>query len=650
MGNPKVSLDFISRANAEYVDALYEQYRRDPASVDSSWALFFAGFEAARGNGASAPTGEPVRAATAAADGQRHIGVFDLIHSYRELGHLVADLDPLGHNQTSHPLLEPSEFGFADEDLGSVFSCPILKGCSQAPLREIIARLRAIYCGTLGVEYMEIPVKEQRNWLQARMEPALNRPQLSSDDRVLILQQLTAAEGFEQYLHTKYVGQKRFSLEGGDVLIPLLDALVEESSIQGVEEIVMGMAHRGRLNVLAHTFRKPYEMIFAEFEGTRLPQHITGDGDVKYHLGYSRDYTTRAGHKMHLSMCSNPSHLEAIDPVVEGLVSAKQHHLGDTTCSRVLSVLIHGDAAFTGQGLVAETLALSELPEYRTGGTIHIIINNQIGFTAGPPDYRFTRYPSDIAKIIQAPVFHVNGDDPEAAVHAARMAAAFRATFKVDVIIDLMCYRRYGHNEADDPTFTQPLMYKEIAAHPTARKLYAERLLAAKVTTQEEIDKRVSALREVFDDALNYARDFMPRQQVFTLGGLWQGMRWAGDDWSAQTAVPAERLQQVVDAVRRVPSGFAVHPKVQKLLDQRADMVRDGGNIDWGCAEMLAFGTLLLEGTHVRLSGQDSGRGTFSHRHSVLRDVNTNERFVPLDHLSPDQARFTVIDSMLSEA
>jgi 2-oxoglutarate dehydrogenase E1 component len=650
MGDAVTNLDFINRANAEYVDALYQQYLRDPSSVDASWALFFAGFEAARGNGTSAAAATALPVARVGGDEEPHIGVFDLVHSYRELGHLVANLDPLGHNQTSHPLLEPVEFGFTNADLDRVLSCPSLKGCAQAPLRDIVARLKTTYCGTLGVEYMYIPDKQQRTWLQERMEPDLNRPQLSADERKHILSLLAASEGFEQFLHTKFVGQKRFSLEGSDALIPMLDAIVEESTNRGVDEMVMGMAHRGRLNVLAHTFHKPYEMIFTEFEGTRLPQHIPGDGDVKYHLGYSREHTTRGGHKVHLSLCSNPSHLEAIDPIVEGIVRAKQHRLGDTHSGRVVPVLIHGDAAFTGQGLVTETLALSELNEYRTGGTIHIIINNQIGFTASPPDYRFTRYASDIAKIIQAPVFHVNGDDPEAAVHAAQLAAAFRATFKVDVIIDLICYRRYGHNETDDPTFTQPVMYKEINAHPTVRQIYAERLMAEGVTTAAEIDKNAKALRELFADALNYARDFMPRQQVFALGGLWKGMRWAGDDWGATTAVPLEQLQQVAAGGRRVPPGFSVHPKVQKLLDQRTEMVRADGQVDWGAAEMLAFGTLLLEGTHVRLSGQDSGRGTFSHRHAVLRDVQNGERYVPLDHLASQQGPFTVIDSMLSEA
>ena len=645
-----MNLDFINWANADYVDGLYQAYLRDPQSVDPQWALFFAGFEAGRG---SAPSGNGAAASAVLAAHptvERSIGVFDLIHSYRELGHLIANLDPLGHNLTSHPLLEPEEFGFGQADLDRVVECPSFKGCATATLRDLIARLRATYCDTLGVEYMEISDKQQRTWLQERMEPTLNKPQLSADDRKHILTTLAAAEGFEQFIHTKYVGQKRFSLEGGESLIPLLTTLIEDAGDNGVEEVIMGMAHRGRLNVLANILRKPYEMIFAEFEGTFLRADVQGDGDVKYHLGYARDYTTRNGRKLHVSLCSNPSHLEAVDPVVEGIVRAKQHYHQDTTRTRVVPVLIHGDAAFTGQGLVSETLALSELAGYRTGGTIHIIVNNQIGFTTSPEDYRFTRYPSDVAKIIQAPVFHVNGDDPEATVQAAQLAIAFRNAFKKDVIIDLVCYRKHGHNEADDPTFTQPVMYKEIEAHSTVRQIYAERLRAEGVVSTAEAAKIVADWREIFDDALNYARDFMPRQQVFALGGVWKGMQWAGDDWSAHTAVPIERLQRVANGTLTVPDGFAVHPKVHKLLEQRAAMLQPDGKIDWGCAEMLAFGTLLLEGTKIRLSGQDSGRCTFSHRHSVLRDVNTGERYVPLDHLSAEQGRFIVLDSMLSEA
>jgi 2-oxoglutarate dehydrogenase E1 component len=644
------SLDFINRANADYVDGLYQEYLRDPQSVDPQWALFFAGFDAGRG---SVPGGNGAGAATALAAHptvERSIGVFDLIHSYRELGHLVANLDPLGHNLASHPLLEPEEFGFVDADLDRTVECPSYKGCDAAILRDLIDRLRATYCGTIGVEYMGISDKEQRLWLQERMEPTLNKPQLRTDDRQHILNTLTAAEGFEHFLHTKYVGQKRFSLEGADSLIPLLATLIEDAGNTGVEEVIMGMAHRGRLNILANILRKPYEMIFAEFEGTFLRADIQGDGDVKYHLGYARDHTTRNGHKVHVSLCSNPSHLEAVDPIVEGIVRAKQYYHGDTARMQVVPVLIHGDAAFTGQGLVAETLALSELEAYRTGGTIHIIVNNQIGFTTSPADYRFTRYPSDVARIIRAPVFHVNGDDPEAAVQAARLAIAFRNAFKKDVIIDLVCYRRHGHNEADDPTFTQPVMYKEVEAHSTVRQLYAQRLESEGVIAAAEAVKMVAEWREIFDDALNYARDFMPRQQVFALGGVWKGIQWAGDDWSAHTAVPMDVLQRVMQGVRALPPGFAVHPKVHRLLEQRAEMLQPDGKVDWGCAEMLAFGSLVLEGTKIRLAGQDSGRGTFSHRHAVLRDITSGERYVPLDHLSKDQGPFVVIDSMLSEA
>jgi 2-oxoglutarate dehydrogenase E1 component len=651
MSNGVSDQEFVSRANADYIEQIYRQYQSDPDSVDGRWAVFFAGLEAS-GNGGNGRQAAPAVAAlprTAAAH-EPSIGTFDLIHSYREYGHLIANLDPLGHNNLAHPLLEPSEFGFGEADLDRVVDCSLFKGCERAKLQELIRMLRMTYCGTIGLEYSDIVDKAQRTWLEEHIEPNLNQPTLSRDDRKRTITALTAAERFEQFLHTKFVGQKRFSLEGGESLIPMLEEIIENAGGLGIEEAVLGMAHRGRLNVLAHILRKPYEMIFSEFEGAFLPADVQGDGDVKYHLGYSHNTVTRKGQKVHISLSSNPSHLEAINPVVQGIVRAKQNHLGDREGTRVLPILIHGDASFTGQGLVSETLSLSELEGYSTGGTIHIIINNQIGFTTSPPDYRFTPYPSDVAKEIQAPVFHVNGDDPEAAVHVARLAIAFRQRFKVDVIIDLLCYRRHGHNEADDPTFTQPVLYKEINAHRTTRDLYAERLLKDGALDEEELGRIEAELRETFDNALNYARDFAPRQQVFALGGLWKGMQWAGNDWSADTRVPKERLLQVMDGMRTVPQGFAPHPKVQKLMEQRAAMLGPDGQIDWGCAEMLAFGSLLLEGHMVRLSGQDTGRGTFSHRHAVLYDVNTNQRYVPLDHLSPDQGRFVVIDSMLSEA
>ena len=668
-------LDHVSRANPDYVEEQYRRYRVDPRSVDEGWALFFAGFEMGTGGNGHGPDGghgpEAARDARGPENGHRPsghavavpfridpstgraaepvLGVFGLVHAYRELGHLVAHLNPLAPKPGGHPLLEPSEFGFSDADMGRVIECADFRGCATATLGELIARLQATYCQTFGVEFFHIQDREQRLWLSERMEPTSNRPELGPEDRRRILDDLVVAEGFEQFLQIRYPTAKRFSLEGGDALIPLLATLVEEGGALGVEEMVLGMPHRGRLNVLANILRKPYEMILAEFEGTFLTKQATGDGDVKYHLGYSHDRQTRSGHKVHLSLSANPSHLEAINPVIEGMVRAKQNHLGDTERARVVPILMHGDAAFTGQGVVAETLGLSELEAYRTGGTIHIIVNNQIGFTTPPTSYRFTPYPSDVSKIIQAPVFHVNGDDPEAAVQAARLAIAFRQQFKKDVIIDLVCYRRHGHNEFDDPTFTQPTMYRVISEHATPLALYRQRLASEGVVTDADADKRVKEFRDLLDDAHGYARDFMPRQPVFAFGGLWRGLGWAGDDWSADTRVAAAVLEEVSAAMQRTPEGFRPNPKVVKLMEQRAVMVREGQRIDWGCAEALAIGSLVLEGVTVRMSGQDVGRGTFSHRHAVFHDVENGARYVPLDNIRPGQSKFLIFDSMLSE-
>jgi 2-oxoglutarate dehydrogenase E1 component len=638
------SLDLVTRANPAYVDEQYRRYLADPSSVDEGWALFFAGFElAANGNGAGAAT------AAAAPAAEPVIGVFDLVHSYRELGHLVAHLNPLGPKPEGHPLLEPSEFGFSEADLDRVIECGSFQGCATATLRDLIGRLQETYCRTLGVEYLHIQNRDERMWLQARMEPTSNHPDLGREARLRILDKLIAAEGFEQFLQLRFPTAKRFSLEGAEALIPILDTLVEDGGAGDVEEMVIGMPHRGRLNVLANVLRKPYEMILAEFEGSFLAKESMGDGDVKYHLGYSRDHLTQGGRKVHLSLSPNPSHLEAINPVIEGMVRAKQNHLGDVERGRVVPVLMHGDAAFTGQGIVAEILGLSELEGYRTGGTIHVIVNNQIAFTTCPRSYLFTPYPSDVAKIIQAPILHVNGDDPEAAVQAARLAIAYRQAFKKDVLIDLVCYRKHGHNELDDPTFTQPLMYKQIAAHVSPLEQYRARLIAAGVLTEEEAERRTREFRELLDDAHAYARDFMPRQPVFAFGGLWKGFGWAGDDWNAETAVAPAVIDEIAGAFTRVPAGFAPHPKIVKLMESRAAMVEEGGAIDWGCAEALAVGSLVLEGTTVRMSGQDSGRGTFSHRHAVWHDVENGALHVPLDSIREGQARFVIIDSMLSE-
>ena len=631
-------------ASADYVDELYQRWSRDPDSVDPEWASYFSGVAS---DGAGSPTARVYDESSGEA---RVLGIFGLVNSYRENGHLIAALDPLGHNPTSHPLLDLGEYGFTQADLDLTLHGGNFRGLPSAKLRDLLEALRQTYCGTLGIEYADLAEKEQRDWLQERMEPRRNRPDLTPEDRVRVLSRLIQAEDFERFLQAKFPTQKRFSLEGGESLIPLLDVIVEESANLGSREVVMGMAHRGRLNVLVNVLGKPLEMVLAEFEGALLPKDVMGDGDVKYHLGFSRDYKTRGGLPVHLSLAPNPSHLEMVNPVIEGMVRAKQMHAGDTTCSRVISLLIHGDAAFSGEGIVPETLALSGLAGYATGGTIHIIHNNQVGFTTSPDKARSTPYASDVAKMIRAPVIHVNGDDPEAAAHAARIAVAFRQTFKKDVIIDLICYRRHGHNELDDPSFTQPVMYVEIAKHPTVRRLYEDKLIAEKVVSEGEAKRIAADWREVLDAGLDYSRDFMPRQQVFAFGGLWKGLGWAGDDWGARTAVDEATLRRIAEAFVRIPEGFAQHARLGKLMEQRLDMMEGEGTLDWGTAEALAVGSLLLEKTPVRLSGQDSGRGTFSHRHAVWRDVENGQPYVPLNHLADDQALFEVVDSPLSEA
>jgi len=624
--------DEIARANPEYVDALYREYLRDPTAVDERWALVFAGFDLALRDGARAGG-----------------SVAELVHAYRELGHLVADLDPLGGSSREHPLLRLSELGFTERDLDRVVDWAPFKGGARGPLRELIAALRETYCGTLGVEYLSVADKGRRDWLQERMEPRRNHPDLSADERRAMLERLVIAEMFEQFLQARYPGQKRFSLEGGEALVPLLDALVEETARLEVAEVVLGMAHRGRLNVLAHVLEKPYEMIFAEFEGAPLPDDILGDGDVKYHLGYSKDRQTRAGAEVHLSLTSNPSHLESVNPVVEGIVRAKQAYREDRDRRRVAPVLLHGDAAFVGQGIVYETLALSPLPAFTTGGTIHVIVNNQIGFTTSPEEYLFTRYPSDPAQVLRAPVFHVNADDPEAAVQAARLAAGYRQTFRADVFIDFVCYRRHGHNELDDPTLTQPVMYEQIRNHPSVVERYTKRLVEAGVVDEAQLAEMRQARRAALEAALATARKEMPRQQVFAFGGVWRGLGWAGEDWSADTRVPADRLRGLGAVLARLPADFTPNPRVKKLLDDRHARIARGEALDWGAAESLAYGSLLLEGTPVRVSGQDTVRGTFGHRHAAIFDAKDGRPWVPLNHVQDGQALLEAVNSPLSE-
>ena len=635
---------FLGGVDPAWLEDMAARYARDPQSVSLDWQAFFAGMEVGR---LEAPTSD-----TAPVPGARP-RTFGLVSNYRELGHLLADLDPLSKPPAWHPLLDIGHFAFTPGDLDSPCAPGGFLGPLPGSLRELVDALQQTYCGKLGVEFTGIRDPEQRRWLQERMEPARNQPDLSTRERGRIYRKLVEAESLERFLHVKFRGQKRFSLEGGETLIPMLESLVECCTEQDVDELVVGMAHRGRLNVLANIVHKPLEMVLAEFEGSTLPDWVEGDGDVKYHAGYSRDHEGTNGRNVHISLTPNPSHLEAVNPVVEGKVRAKQNELGDTDRTRVVPLLMHGDAAFMGQGVVSETLLMTHLKGYDTGGTIHVVINNQVGFTTPPESSRPTRYATDIAKIIESPVFHVNGDDPEMAVHAAKLAAGFRQRFGQDVLIELVCFRKHGHNELDEPSFTQPRMYEEIAKHPGTRTVYEQKLLQDGVFTEEELEKEKAEVQDELNAALTFARDFRPRQEVFSFGDAWNGLGPATENRLADTALPAEVLEEIATVAGQIPETFEPHAKVRKVYEQRVEMVTAGKGIDFGCAEMLAMGSLLLEGTPVRLSGQDSGRGTFSHRHSVLHDQQKADQYIPLNHLARDgdsQAHFEVLDSPLSEA
>jgi 2-oxoglutarate dehydrogenase E1 component len=632
---------FAGRWNLAAIDSAYESWRRDPESVEASWRVFFEGFELGaerRSDGPSVDRGQS--------------SVIRLINGYRRLGHLLARLDPLSDPPASIPLLELSEFGWSEADLDRTIDAGYFLGLGKCTLRELLTALRDTYCRTIGVEYMHIQDSRIRLWLQQRMEPCRNRPVYSRRQKIRILINLHFAELFEKFLQSSYVGQKRFSLEGAETLIPLLDSLVENAADRGAKEIVLGMAHRGRLNVLANILGKPFSEIFNEFDEHFLPDSRAGDGDVKYHLGFSSDRTTSQGKQIHLSLTPNPSHLEAVNPVVEGRVRAKQMQFGDSERTLGMPLLIHGDAAFAGQGLVAETLNLSQLAGFRTGGTIHIVVNNQIGFTTSPKDARSTAYCTDVAKMIEVPIFHVNAEDPEAAIFVAELALEFRQTFHKDVVIDMYCYRRHGHNEGDEPSFTQPIMYAKIKEHPTLSDVFTERLILNGDLTVEETE----AIVHEFQGRLQAARAELKRSYkpphfgMKGYSGRWKDLSPNYEATPVETRVPFERLRTVAEGLARLPESFTLHPKMVQLIEHRRDTVSNRQPIDWGLAEALAFGSLLLEGTSVRLSGQDSRRGTFSQRHAVLHDIKTGEPYFPLDHLDPGQARFFIYDSLLSEA
>jgi 2-oxoglutarate dehydrogenase E1 component len=632
--------DFVNRWNLDAIEAAYAQWRRDPASVDESWRWFFAGFDLGT-----------ARAAPSSLDARAQTGVVLLVHAYRDLGHFLAHLDPLSDRRSSHPLLELSQFGLAEADLDRTFDSSPFVGLPRATLRQLLAALRETYCRSIGVEYVHIQDTNIRRWLQDRMEPRRNQPNFDHDKKQRILKCLHYAELFERFLHTRYVGQKRFSLEGAETLVAVLEAIVERAGECDVREIVLGMAHRGRLNVLANILRKPYEELFGEFEDNLLPESRDGDGDVKYHLGFSSDRVLPSGARLHLSLTPNPSHLEAVDPVVEGRVRAKQRVFGDRERRLGIPLLIHGDAAFAGQGMVAETLNLSQLAGYTTGGTVHVILNNQIGFTTAPADARSTTYCTDVAKMIQVPIFHVNAEDPEAAVYVAELALDFRQSFRRDVVIDLFCYRRHGHNETDEPSITQPLTYRKIRERPSLTEVYTEQLVLRGDLTAAECEAIDRKFETKLQAALEEVRTGPPRApEVRAFGGRWQAMKPSYSHATVPTSVPFETLRRIADGLTRVPEQFNVHPKIARGLVARREELAPDKAVDWPFAEALAFGSLLLEGTPVRLSGQDSRRGTFSQRHAVLYDAVTGEPYSPLNGIAPGQARFRAYDSLLSEA
>jgi 2-oxoglutarate dehydrogenase E1 component len=666
----------FSGANAAFLGEQYARWAANPGAVDPSFAELFgalnddarAVLEEATGaswsprypaieEAVDAParparvgglSNEQIRAATIAS-----LRALMLIRSYRVRGHLEARLDPLGLQiPTPHAELDPRSYGFTDNDLDKPIFIDNVLGRESATLREIVTILRETYCGAIGVEFMHIQDPDQKSWIQRKLEGAPWRNAYDGQAKRTILAQLTEAEGFEAFCQKRYVTTKRFGLEGGETTIPALHAVIEAAAAAGVVEIAIGMPHRGRLNTLVNVVRKPPSAVFSEFGGESFkPEDVQGSGDVKYHLGTSTDIDV-AGHSVHLSLQPNPSHLEAVDPVVIGKVRARQDQAGDTERrSSVMAILIHGDAAFAGQGLVYETLAMSQLIGYRTGGTVHLVVNNQIGFTTIPAHAYSGLYCTDVAKSIQALILHVNGDDPEAVVFCARMAAEFRMRFATDVVLDIVCYRRHGHNETDEPAFTQPLMYRAISQRKTTRTLYAERLAAEGVLGSGEAQAMWDDVARALQDADSAGKSYKPNKADW-LEGRWTGLSQADPETERTehaTAVGSETLKRIGNALTRIPAGFAVHPRIARQLEAKRAMLDSGQGIDWSTGEALAFGSLLLEGHRVRLSGEDSQRGTFSHRHAVLIDqVNQNE-YLPLNNIARNQASIEIYNSLLSE-
>ena len=637
-------MDLTATWNAEYIDAQYKRWKSAPDGLSRDWRFFFEGFELAASDKAAA-------AKTIDKDWmERQARVQALIYRYRDLGHLMACLDPLSACPTDHPLLNPAAFNLTPEDFDLEFVAPRLSKTGRLPLRHIIQALKETYSRSIGAEFMHLQDPGERNWLLDRMEPGLTKPKFDQPVKRRILDNLFQAALFEQFINKKYIAVTRFSLEGGDALIPALNGLVEHVAQKGCREIILGMAHRGRLNVQAHILKRRYEEIFSEFESCYDSADLVGSGDVKYHNGYLKDLKISGNSSLRIYLMNNPSHLESVNPVVEGFVRARQDSLADQDRISLLPLLIHGDAAFAGQGIVSETLNMSQLEGYRTGGTIHVVINNQIGYTTLPENARSTRYSTDIAKMLMVPIFHVHGEYPEALVHVFQLAADYRWEFGKDVVIDVVCYRRYGHNEGDEPYFTQPQMYEQIRQRPSLHRMYAEKLLEEDGIEKGEIEN----LEKTINTRLNEAYDTVHGSACpFPFPIYYEDWEGIDADYSSDpidTGVEAKTLLSLARKLNKVPESFSLNPKLERLLQRRLQAVERGYGIDWANAEALAFASVLTEGAPIRLSGQDSGRGTFSQRHSVLVDTQSGKRYTPLDELAKNQAPFRVYDSLLSEA
>jgi len=655
--------------NIVFVEEMYRRYMQNASLVDPSWQQFFASMGVAHNQKASwaadtsAVLGQmdpETLAAKKKTDGkelvnpsvtQDSVKALMLIHAHRVRGHLLADLDPLNmQHKEVHPELEPATYGFTPADYDRDIMLNGVLGRQKATLREILSVLRETYCDKIGVEFMHIQYPEQKQWVQERVEQMAGQQKVKKEEQKKILRWLIEVEAFEEFLQVKYPGLKRFSIQGGDAAIAGLEVIIQTASDLGIEEIVIGMPHRGRMNVLTTIMGKPYSELLSIFHGNLdFPESVDSSGDVKYHLGASNDRKMPNGKNLHLSLTANPSHLEAVNPVVCGKVRAKQDQASDTSKSKVMALTLHGDAAFAGQGSVPETLSLSELRGYRTGGTVHVIVNNQIGFTTSPKFSRFTPYPSDVAKMVQAPIFHVNGDDAEAVAYCCKLATEFRQEFKRDVVVDIICYRKYGHNEGDEPMFTQPLMYKAIGQKASPAKIYSQYLVSTGAVDQAYVDAEYAKFNDHFEKAFESGKHYIPNKANW-LEGKWSGISRAQDAVAeVDTGVKLETLKEIGKSLAKVPEGFNINRKIERQLQAKIEMMDTGAGLDWSMGEALAFGSLLKEGYRVRLSGQDSERGTFSHRHSVWTDQENEERYTPLNNLGGKQGHYEVINSSLSE-